>query len=64
MREEKVTIVVNKKTGLVNFECNGFIGSGCNVISDIENAVGQVTTTTATEEAYQYEIPDPVMINI
>ena len=64
MREEKVTVVINRKSGTVGFECNGFVGEGCNIIADIENAVGQVQMRANTEEAYQYVIPDPVMINI
>jgi len=59
--EEKITVKIKKDgSGNMSFDCNGFIGEGCDVIKDIENALGMVTYSENKEEAHLYENPDPV----
>jgi len=64
-RQETVTIKIAKGTsGTMSVECDGFIGEGCNVLKDLESQLGMVKSTSVKDEAYQYEIPDPVFINV
>ena len=44
----------------MSFETEGFVGEGCDIIKDIEMAIGTVTHTEATAEAFMYDNPDPV----
>lgn len=58
--EEKVVVKIkNDGSGVLSFDCNGFIGEGCDVIKDIENALGTVTYSEMKEEAHLFENPDP-----
>jgi len=56
---EEVKIRIDKKTGKMSFDCNGFTGEGCSVIEDIENQLGSVQKHEDKDERYQYEIPVP-----
>jgi hypothetical protein len=56
---EEVKIIINKKTGRMSFDCNGFIGEGCSVIEEIEAQLGTVQQHANKDERYQYEIPVP-----
>ena len=47
-------------SGNMKFETQGFTGEGCNIIKDVEAALGQVTHTEATAEAYVTGMGDPV----
>jgi len=59
--EQTVKIKIKKDgSGKMSFECEGFIGEGCNIIKDIETALGTVTKTEANEEAHLYETPLPI----
>jgi len=61
MAQETVTVKIKKDgSGVMSFETQGFTGEGCNIIKDIEMALGTVTHEEATAEAYVGEIPDPV----
>jgi hypothetical protein len=61
MPQEKVTIKIKKDgSGTMSFETEGFVGEGCNIIKDIEMALGTVTHTEETAEAFMYDNPDPV----
>jgi len=61
MPQETVTVKIKKDgSGVMSFETEGFIGEGCDIIKDIEMAIGTVTTTEATAEAFMYDNPDPV----
>jgi len=64
MAREEVKITIKKDgSGLMSFDLDGFTGSGCDIIKDIEMAIGNIETTEATAEAFQYDIPDPQFIN-
>ena len=56
---EEVKIKIDKKTGKMSFDCNGFTGEGCSVIEDIENSLGTVQKHEDKGERFQYEIPVP-----
>lgn len=56
---EEVKIKIDKKSGKMSFDCNGFTGEGCSVIEDIENQLGTVAKHEDKDERYQYEIPVP-----
>ncbi len=61
MPQEKVTVKIKKDgSGVMSFETQGFVGEGCDIIKDIEMALGNVTHTEATEEAFLHSNPDPV----
>ena len=61
MAQETVTVKIKKDgSGVMSFETQGFVGEGCDIIKDIEMALGTVQHTEATEEAYLHTIPDPV----
>jgi hypothetical protein len=56
---EEVKIRIDKKTGKMSFDCDGFVGEGCSVVEDIEAQLGTVQTHKDKDERYQYEIPVP-----
>ena len=59
-REETVKIKIKKDgSGEMSFDLNGFVGTGCDAIKQIEEAMGNITHTEETEEAHLHEIPDP-----
>lgn len=59
-RQETVKIKIKKDgSGQMSFDLEGFVGSGCDIIKDVEAQLGMITHTEATEEANLYEIPDP-----
>ena len=61
MAQEKVIVKIKKDgSGVMSFETQGFVGEGCNIINDIEMAIGSVEKTEATAEMYNSMIPDPV----
>ena len=60
MAEEIVKVKIKKDgSGVMSFETMGFVGEGCDIIKDIEMAIGTVEHTEDTAERYLYEIPDP-----
>lgn len=58
MPYQKVHVKINKKTGEVEMEADGFIGTSCDVITDIEQQLGSVESTEDKPERYQYIQPD------
>jgi hypothetical protein len=59
-RQETVKITIKKDgSGQMKFDLNGFQGEGCNVIKEIESALGMIEHTEETEEAHLFENPDP-----
>lgn len=48
MQEVKVTL----KNGKISIECDGFQGSECDSIAEIENTLGTIESREATDEAY------------
>lgn len=60
MPQEQVKVTIKKDgSGMMSFDLNGFVGEGCDVIKDIEMALGTVEHTEDTQERYLYENPDP-----
>jgi len=60
MAQETVKVKIKKDgSGIMSFETQGFIGEGCDIIKDIEMALGTVEHTEDTEERYLYENPNP-----
>jgi hypothetical protein len=65
MAQETVTIRIKKDgSGSMSFETTGFQGCGCDIIKDIEMALGTVEKTEDTAERYLYENPDLNYINV
>ena len=61
MAQEKVTVKIKKDgSGIMSFETSGFVGEGCDIIKDIELALGTVEHTEATAEAFITSMGDPV----
>ena len=58
MPEQKVKAVIDKKTGKMKVECEGFQGDQCDVIKQIEEHLGVITNTQDTEDRYNYVQPD------
>lgn len=60
MAQETVKIKIKKDgSGIMSFETSGFVGEGCDVIKDIEMALGNIEKTEDTAERYLYENPSP-----
>ena len=61
MAQETVTVKIKKDgSGVMSFETQGFVGEGCDIIKDIEMALGTVEKMEATAEAYITGMGDPV----
>lgn len=60
MAFQKVHVKINKKTGKMSVEGDGFIGGQCDVLTDVENQLGMVTKTEDKSERHQYIQPDYV----
>ena len=61
MAQEKVVVKIKTDgSGVMSFETQGFVGEGCDIIKDIEMALGTIEHTEATAEAYLHSNPDPV----
>jgi len=60
MAQETVKVKIRKDgSGIMNIETSGFVGEGCDIIKDVEMAIGFIEKTEDTAERYLYEIPDP-----
>jgi hypothetical protein len=60
MAYQTVKVNINKKTGKMTMEAEGFIGTQCDAISDIEAQLGTITNSEDKPERYQYLQPDYV----
>ena len=61
MAHEQVIVTIAKDgSGQMKIETTGFVGEGCDIIKDVEMALGTVENTEATAEAYLHSNPDPV----
>ncbi|MCK9428996.1 MAG: DUF2997 domain-containing protein [Candidatus Omnitrophica bacterium] len=60
MNQQKVIVKINKKTGKMTTECDGFIGDQCDAISQLEAQLGMVTHTEDKSERYLHLQPDYV----
>jgi hypothetical protein len=58
MSYQKVHVKINKKTGKMTIEGDGFIGNQCDVLEQVEQQLGQVTQTEDKPERHQYLQPD------
>ena len=53
MAHEQVKARIDKKTGKMTNEGDGFQGNSCDVLKDIETQLGQVTDIKDKEERYR-----------
>jgi hypothetical protein len=60
MPYQTVKVNINKKTGKMTMEADGFIGTSCDVLSEVESQLGRVTNTEDKPERYQFLQPDYV----
>jgi hypothetical protein len=60
MAYQKVHIKIDKKTGKLFIEGDGFVGQQCDVLSDIEAQLGTVVKSEDKAEKFQYVQPDYV----
>lgn len=60
MPYQKVHVTINKKTGKMTIEGDGFIGNQCDVLEQVEQQLGTVTHTEDKPERHQYVQPDYV----
>lgn len=58
MLHEKVHVRIDKKTGIIKIEGEGFQGEGCNVLDQVENELGNRVSYVEKEEKYTYIQPD------
>lgn len=58
MRQEKVSVIIDKKTGTVKIEADGFEGTGCDALNDLEMALGSQISRQDKDERYIYRNPD------
>lgn len=58
MIQEKVLVKIDKKTGKLYMEGDGFQGDGCDILKDVENRLGMITHTEDKDERYNYIQPD------
>lgn len=63
MAFQKVHVVINKKDGKMTIEGDGFVGTQCDVLTEIESQLGLVTKSEDKAERYQYLQPDYVPVN-
>ena len=64
MAMQKVHFKIDKKTGVMTVEGDGFVGNQCDVLSDLEAQLGIVTKSEDKSERYQYVQPDYVPNNL
>ena len=60
MGYQTVKVKIEKKTGTMKIEAEGFIGTQCDVLSEVEAQLGTITKTEDKAERYQYLQPDYV----
>jgi hypothetical protein len=58
MAYQKVNVKIDKKTGKMTMEGDGFVGTQCDVLSEIEAQLGTITKTEDKPERYQYLQPE------
>lgn len=58
MPYQKVHVKIDKKSGKMLIEGDGFIGNQCDVLDQVEQSLGTVTTKTDKSEKFQYVQPD------
>jgi hypothetical protein len=60
MALQKVHVVINKKTGKLSIEGDGFKGNECDVLEQVERQLGLITNIEDKPEKHQYIQPDYV----
>jgi hypothetical protein len=58
MAYQKVNIKIDKKSGKMTIEGDGFVGTQCDVLSEVETSLGTVTKTEDKPERYLYQQPE------
>lgn len=64
MPYQKVHVKIDKKSGKMITECDGFIGNQCDDIAKIEAQLGTVTKTEDKPERYQYLQPEYLPVQV
>ena len=57
---EKVNVTIDKKSGEMTIEGDGFVGNGCSVLEEVEAQLGVIQYTEDKPERHQYVQPDYV----
>jgi hypothetical protein len=60
MPYQTVDVKINKKTGEVKIEAEGFIGNQCDILSSIETNLGNISSHENKSERYIFQQPDYV----
>lgn len=58
MAYQKVHVKIDKKSGKMTIEGDGFVGNGCDVLDQVERNLGVITSTEDKPERYHYIQPD------
>lgn len=52
------------KDGTISFDCNGFVGTNCDIVRGVEQAMGSVSTSQQKAEAFIHDNPDVVEVTM
>ena len=58
MAYQKVHVKIDKKTGKMTIEGDGFVGNQCNVLDEVEQHLGAISKTEDKPERYQFLQPE------
>lgn len=58
MPHEQVHARIDKKTGKLYIEGDGFQGDDCDILKDVEQQLGMITRIEDKDERYNYVQPD------
>jgi hypothetical protein len=64
MATEVVKVRIEKKSGLMKIECDGFVGEGCSAIEEIEMQLGTRTKHEDKDERFQYQLHTPATVGM
>ena len=64
MAYQKVNVKIDKKTGKMTVEGDGFVGNQCDVLEQVEAQLGIVTKTEDKPERYQFIQPEYLPIQL
>jgi len=62
MALEQVKVRIEKKTGKMTVETDGFVGEGCAAIEQIETMLGKRIKHEDKDERFQYNLNTPVTV--
>ena len=58
MAYQKVNVKIDKKTGKMTIEGDGFVGTQCDVLTEVEAQLGTITKVEDKPERYQFIQPE------